>query len=216
MLAIMHALEKFRQYLVCGRFNIKIDHNSLRFFMNQKDLNDRQQKWVSKIQAYNFDIEYVRGTHNVVANALSRQGQLNTLTSITGDWKYEIVVQYAKDPRTKEIMEGNMTDDEIKIVEELILYMGKILLATNSKVKGKIMKEYHDNPLFGHTGFYKNYKKIRQRYSWKGQKKDVMKYVQECITYQKIKSEQNYPICLLQPLPIPNQKWESIFMNFIT
>ena len=87
MLAIMHALEKFRQYLVCGRFNIKIDHNSLRFFMNQKDLNDRQQKWVSKIQAYNFDIEYVKGTHNVVADALSRKGQLNTLTSITDNWK---------------------------------------------------------------------------------------------------------------------------------
>ena len=42
MLAIMHALEKFRQYLVCGRFNIKTNHNSLRFFMNQKDLNDHQ------------------------------------------------------------------------------------------------------------------------------------------------------------------------------
>ena len=69
--------------------------------MNQKDLNDRQQKWVSKIQAYNFDIEYVKGTHNVVANALSRKGQLNTLTSITGDWKNEIVAEYAKDPRTK-------------------------------------------------------------------------------------------------------------------
>ena len=97
--------------------------------MNQKDLNDRQHKWVRKIQAYNFDIEYVKGTHNVVADALSRQGQLNTLTSITGDWKNEIVVEYAKDPRTKEIMEGNITDDEFKIVEELILDRGRILLA---------------------------------------------------------------------------------------
>ena len=112
----MHTLAKFRQYLVCGRFNIKIDHNSLRFFMNQKDLNDCQQKWVSKIQAYNFDIEYVKGTHNVVADALSQQGQLNTLTSIIGDWKNEIVAEYAKDPRTNEIMEGNIPNDEFKII----------------------------------------------------------------------------------------------------
>lgn len=69
MLAIMHALAKFRQYLVCGRLNVKTDHNSLRFFMNQKNLNDRQQKWVSKIQAYNFDIEYVKGTNDIVADA---------------------------------------------------------------------------------------------------------------------------------------------------
>lgn len=33
MLAIMHALHKFRQYLVCGRFIVKTHHNSLRFFL---------------------------------------------------------------------------------------------------------------------------------------------------------------------------------------
>lgn len=47
MLAIMHALAKFRQYLVCGKFVVKIDHNNLKFFLNQKDLNDIQQTWVS-------------------------------------------------------------------------------------------------------------------------------------------------------------------------
>ena len=107
--------------------------------MNQKDLNDHQQKWVSKIQAYIFDIEYVKGTHNVVADALSSKGQLKTLTSITGYWKSEIIAEYAKDPKTKEIMDGNITNDEIRIVEELILYKGRILLATNSKIKRKIM-----------------------------------------------------------------------------
>ena len=33
MLAIMHALAKFRQYLVGGKFCIKTDHNSLRHFL---------------------------------------------------------------------------------------------------------------------------------------------------------------------------------------
>eukprot|EP00253_Pinus_taeda_P025702 PITA_25702 len=71
MRAIMHALAKFRQYLVCNKFQVKTDHKSLRRFMGQQGLNDRQQRWVSKVQAYDFDIEYVRGKHNVVANALS-------------------------------------------------------------------------------------------------------------------------------------------------
>ena len=85
-------------------------------------------------------------------------------------------------------MEGNITSDEIKIVEELILYKGIILLAANSKVKEKIMKEYYDNPLSGHNGFYKTYRKVRERHSWKGLKKDIIKYVLECITCQKNKS----------------------------
>ena len=72
MLAVMHALAKFRHYLVGNRFKVKTNHKSLRFFLEQKELNDRQQKWVSKIKAYDFEIEYVKGKNNVVADALSR------------------------------------------------------------------------------------------------------------------------------------------------
>ena len=36
------------------------------------DLNERKQKWVSKIQEFDFDIEYVKGKSNVVVYALSR------------------------------------------------------------------------------------------------------------------------------------------------
>ena len=39
MLAIMHALAKFRPYLVGNRFKVKTDHNSLRYFLDQKGLN---------------------------------------------------------------------------------------------------------------------------------------------------------------------------------
>ncbi len=49
MLAIMHALAKFQSYLVGGHFVIKTDHNSIKYFMSQRDLNDRQKKWVTKL-----------------------------------------------------------------------------------------------------------------------------------------------------------------------
>jgi hypothetical protein len=42
MLAIMHALTKFRQYLVGSKFVVKTDHNSLKYFLEQKDLSERQ------------------------------------------------------------------------------------------------------------------------------------------------------------------------------
>jgi hypothetical protein len=61
MLEIKHALAKFKKYLVGGKFKVKIDHKNLRYFLEQKELNERQQKWVSKIQAYDFEIEYVKG-----------------------------------------------------------------------------------------------------------------------------------------------------------
>ena len=42
MLAIMHALAKFRQYLVGSKFCIKTNHNSLKHFLGKQDLNDMQ------------------------------------------------------------------------------------------------------------------------------------------------------------------------------
>ena len=91
----MHALAKFRQYLVGNKFVVKTDLNSLRHFLTQKDLNERQQKWVSKIQAYDFDIEYVKGKNNIVADALSQRPSFS-LMDIARDWKNMLLVEYAK------------------------------------------------------------------------------------------------------------------------
>src|SRR5271154_2977254 len=104
MLAIMHALAKFRQYLVGGKFTVKTDHNSLRYFLEQKELNERQQKWVSKIQAYDFDIEYVKGENNVVADALSRRPAVCSLMEVSVDWKSHLLVEYSKNKFACEIM----------------------------------------------------------------------------------------------------------------
>jgi hypothetical protein len=61
MLSIMHALAKFKKYLVRAKFVVRKDHNSLKYFLEKKNLNEKKHKWVSKIQVYNFDIEYVKG-----------------------------------------------------------------------------------------------------------------------------------------------------------
>jgi hypothetical protein len=42
MLAIMPELAKFRQYLVGGYFVVRTDHNRLRYFLEQWDLNERK------------------------------------------------------------------------------------------------------------------------------------------------------------------------------
>jgi hypothetical protein len=97
MLAIMHALAKFRKYLVGARFVVKSDHNSLKYLLEHKDLNERQQKWVRKIQAYNFDIEFVKGKKDVVVDALSRRPSIFSMSCMSVDWKEHLIVEYAKD-----------------------------------------------------------------------------------------------------------------------
>ena len=92
----MHALINFRQYLVGNKFVVKTDHNSLRYFLSQKDLNETKQNLVSKIQAFEFDIEYVKGKNNVVVDALSRRPSIS-LMDVAENWKATLEVEYAKD-----------------------------------------------------------------------------------------------------------------------
>jgi hypothetical protein len=47
-------------------------------------------------------------------------------------------------------------------------------------------------------------------------KEDVLKHIKECMVCQQSKNEKNFLLGLLQLLPIPKQKWESVSMDFIT
>jgi hypothetical protein len=216
MLAKMHALAKFKQYLVGGRFVVKTNHDSLKHFLEQKDLSERQQKWVSKIQGYDFDIEYVKGKNNVVADALSRRPIAFAMSEIAVNWKSLLLVEYSKDVFAGELIDGKIYDDMYTIVDDIIYYKGRIYLVLESTLKRKILRAIHDAPLVGHPEYLKTYRQVRERFSWKGLKGDVLQYVRECLTFQQNKSKLTHPAGLLQPLPILEQKWESISMDFIT
>jgi len=45
-------------------------------------LNEMQEKWVIKVQEYDFDIEYVNGKKNIVSNALSKRPATFSMTKI--------------------------------------------------------------------------------------------------------------------------------------
>ena len=92
----MHALAKFKQYLVGEKIMVRTNQNSLKYFLDQKDLNERQHKWVRKIQAYDFDIEFVKGKNNTMADALSRRPSIFSMSGMSVDWKEHLIVEYAR------------------------------------------------------------------------------------------------------------------------
>ncbi|GJR57599.1 putative reverse transcriptase domain-containing protein [Tanacetum coccineum] len=53
-------------------------------------------------------------------------------------------------------------------------------------------------------------------YWWPGIKRDIATYVSECLTCAKVKAEHQRPSSLLQQPEIPEWKWESITIDFIT
>jgi hypothetical protein len=90
MLAIMHVMDLWRPYLLGQRFQIKTDHQSLKYFLKQRISSPEQQKWVTKLFGYDYEIIYKKGKDNVVADALSQkyedEGSLFSLSFIVPYW----------------------------------------------------------------------------------------------------------------------------------
>ena len=57
---------------------------------------------------------------------------------------------------------------------------------------------------------------IRKVYYWPGMRKNIVEYLSKCFECQQVKVEHQNPARLLQPIPIPEWKWEVISLDFIT
>jgi hypothetical protein len=44
--AIVHSLRKWRHYHMGKRFELRTDHNGLKYLFDQPNLNDRQSRWL--------------------------------------------------------------------------------------------------------------------------------------------------------------------------
>ena len=71
--AIVHALKMWRHYLIGRKFELRTDHLGLKYIFDQPNLNARQARWLEVISEFYFDIVYVKGKENSVADALSRR-----------------------------------------------------------------------------------------------------------------------------------------------
>ncbi|GKA15901.1 putative reverse transcriptase domain-containing protein [Tanacetum coccineum] len=72
---VVFALRLWRHYLYGTKCVVFTDHKSLRYILNQKELNLRQRRWIELLSDYDCEIRYHPGKVNVVADALSRKGR---------------------------------------------------------------------------------------------------------------------------------------------
>ncbi|WMV58595.1 hypothetical protein MTR67_051980 [Solanum verrucosum] len=59
------------------------------------------------------------------------------------------------------------------------------------------------------------YQTIKEHYWWNGMKKDIAEFISKYLVCQKVKAKHQVPVGLLQPLWMPEWKWERITMDFL-
>ena len=64
--------DKFYDHLYGRRFSVLTDNNPLKYVLSSAKLDATGQRWVSRLSAFDFDIQYRRGRSNANADALSR------------------------------------------------------------------------------------------------------------------------------------------------
>jgi hypothetical protein len=79
----------------------------------------------------------------------------------------------------------------------------------------KILESLHASPMGGHSGIPVTLRRVKGLFYWKNLKAAIRAYVQQCVICQHAKPDRSKYPGLLAPLPVSNQFWQMVSMDFI-
>ncbi|KAL0537323.1 hypothetical protein IC582_026300 [Cucumis melo] len=97
-----------------------------------------------------------------------------------------------------------------------LLFERCLCVPSDSAIKTELLSEAHSSPFSMHPGSTKMYQDLKRVYWWRNMKREVAEFVSKCLVCQQVKAPRQKPAGLLQPLSIPEWKWENVSMDFIT
>ncbi|SGZ27798.1 BQ5605_C026g10191 [Microbotryum silenes-dioicae] len=224
LLAIVEALKEWRIDLLGGHFHILTDHSTLEHFQTQRTvLSRRQARWLDTLAEFDYDLRYLPGEDNIIADAMSRYSFTNPLPTLVAGVshvklsdavKQQILDAYETDPFCQQAMSniGSVTSD-FKIVDALLYLRGRLIIPSLAPLRESILHDAHDAQ--GHLGDMKTYQTVQQAYFWPNMSRDVKHYVQQCDSCQRTKACTTRIAGKLHSLPVPTRPMADIAINFV-
>ncbi|WVZ94041.1 hypothetical protein U9M48_039983 [Paspalum notatum var. saurae] len=209
--AVVHALKIWRHYLFGQRCEIYTDHKSLKYIFTQNELNIRQRRWLELIKDYDMKIHYHPGKANVVADALSRKSYANMALGFM--MPNELCEEFER--LSLGFLHHTTAAAQGASLQGTLWYKNRICVPNVDRIRKLILSEAHDTAYSIHLGSTKMYYDLKERFWWYGMKRAVAEYIAICDTCLRVKAEHQRPAGLLQPLKVPEWKWEEITMDFI-
>jgi hypothetical protein len=175
------------------------------------------------LSEYDFEITYIKGTVNRVADALSRRPRIFSVLPLQTNLREKILTLQRDDDWYKEV-EGFIGQNTMMVPrfegfsfdsDGLLRFKNRIYVPPNDELRMLILSEAHRAVYMAHPGVTKMRADLKPLFFWKGMKADIVNYVARCLECQQVKAEHRHPAGLLQPHAIPESKWEVISMDFI-
>ena len=142
-----------------------------------------------------------------------------SMLQITNEFLNEVREEQGKDQELQQIVSelGTEKRKDFRTSRDGILRFRERVCVPRSRVlKKMLLDEGHKSCLSIHPSTTKMYKDLKATFWWTGMKTDVADYVASCLVCQKAKIEHQRPGGTLEPLDIPQWKWDSISMDFVT
>lgn len=241
LLAIVKAIKKWRSSLLNAHFEVYTDHRTLEYFQSQKEMSRRQMCWSMFLADFDYEIKYIRGEDNTATDALSRmpdelpspsfaacslahtrspsRSLLSTATldiSANKSLLLAIINGYKSDNFAKQVVADIKAGSiEGARCEDGLIYVGnRMLIPTDPKVHELLYHLAHDT--LGHFGFDKSYEALRGSYYWPHMRRDLEDaYIPSCTKCQRNKNRTSKPTSPLHPLPVPDERFSAVGLDFI-
>ncbi|MHB1799638.1 MAG: reverse transcriptase family protein [Vulcanimicrobiaceae bacterium] len=225
-LAVVWGTREYRPYLHGRKFLLITDHEALKYILTYKGASGRQARWCMEMMEYDFKIIHRSGKKHINADALSRAPVSESVNLILGSDR--LIEAQARDVEIQKIVKEITIKPSSEFqIEQDVLVRRYTPLNSSRRARGivtqsvlpaslvyEVIRAFHDEPLGGHLGFKKTYNKIKERFWWKGMKKDIQHWVNSCMDCAMRKSPPNLRPDYLQPIPV-GQPFEMVGMDFI-
>jgi hypothetical protein len=99
--------------------------------------------------------------------------------------------------------------------EGTLWFKERLVVPKREALKQRIPDKAHTSRYSIHPWSTKLYHDLRQQFWWTRMKREAARYVSEYDTYRMVKADYIKPVRLLQPLSIPEWKWNDISIDFI-
>ena len=172
---------------------------------------------------FDYETQYRNGSENLADDALSRvQGSylLNMAISVViSDLETKIQASYQLHPnmlcKISKLRQGEKLAP-YTIPRGLLRRHNKIVVGPDSQLRNSIISCHHGSLETGHVGRDATTMRVKRLFYWRNMIKHIRQLVRECATCQAAKYDPLAYLGLLQPLPMPDEVWRDISMDFIS
>ena len=141
---------------------------------------------------------------------------VNAVLNISADKHLLVQIKqdYSEDPWCKKLPSAMQSWPQLRFHNDLWYVGERLIIPRTGSLREMLFQLAHD--VLGHFGFDKTYGSLRSAYYWPNMRRDLEKgYVASCPDCQRNKSSTSKPIGPLHPLPIPDQRGDSVAIDFI-